>query len=74
MARTSLLKMLIGYDVDTVFGGPSDTNVSFYEALQRREDAITHVKARDGLYDQCLWAIYQSPGMAYCFESAATRY
>lgn len=42
-----LVEMLIGYDVDTVFGVPGDTNVSFYKALRHREDEITHVMARD---------------------------
>ena len=57
-----LVEMLIGYEVDTVFGVPGDTNVSFYEALRHREDEITHVMALGGLYGRCLWAIYQSSG------------
>lgn len=42
-----LVQMLVGYGVDTVFGVPGDTNVSFYEALQREEEKTTHVVARD---------------------------
>ncbi len=42
-----LVKMLIGYGVDTVFGVSGDTNVQFYESFQVHEDAITHVTARD---------------------------
>lgn len=42
-----LVKMLIGYGVDTVFGVPGDTNVPFYESLQMHEGDITHVMARD---------------------------
>jgi len=39
--------MLIGYGVDSIFGVPGDTNVPLYEALQEREDRITHIMARD---------------------------
>lgn len=42
-----LVDMLIDYGVDTIFGVPGDTNVPLYEALQDREDKITHVMARD---------------------------
>ena len=42
-----LVQMLVGYGVDTVFGVPGDTNASFYEALQREKEKITHFMARD---------------------------
>ncbi len=42
-----LIDMLIDYGVDTVFGVPGNTNVPLYEALQDREDRITHIMARD---------------------------
>jgi acetolactate synthase-1/2/3 large subunit len=42
-----LVKMLMGYGVDTIFGVPGDTNVPLYMALDNAGDEITHVMARD---------------------------
>ena len=42
-----LVKMLIGYGVDTIFGVPGDTNVPLYKALDELGDEIQHVMARD---------------------------
>lgn len=42
-----LVKMLINYGVDTIFGVPGDTNVPLYTALDNARDKIRHVMARD---------------------------
>ena len=42
-----LVKMLIGYGVDTMFGVPGDTNVPLYTSLQRHAGDIRHVMCRD---------------------------
>jgi len=43
----ALVKMLMGYGVDTIFGVPGDTNVPLYKALDEAGDDIRHVMARD---------------------------
>ncbi|HEX7115522.1 MAG TPA: thiamine pyrophosphate-binding protein [Steroidobacter sp.] len=42
-----LARMLAAYEVDYVFGVPGDTNVSFYEALDKLGGAVQHVLTRD---------------------------
>jgi acetolactate synthase-1/2/3 large subunit len=42
-----LVEMLLGYDVQVIFGLSGDTSVDFYDALHARSDRITHVMARD---------------------------
>lgn len=73
-----LVQMLLGYEVDTVFGVPGDTNVSFYEALQRQEDKITHVMARDersaGYMADAYGRFTKKPGVFECPSGAGAMY
>ena len=73
-----LVEMLIGYDVDTVFGVPGDTNVSFREALQHREDEIAHVMARDecsaGYMADAYGRFTNRPGIVECPSGADPMY
>ncbi len=73
-----LTDMLIGYGVDTIFGVPGDTNVSFYEALQDREDEITHVMARDersaGYMADAYGRFTNKPGVFECPSGAGAMY
>ncbi len=47
LGSEALVKMLMGYGVDTIFGVPGDTNVPLYKALDEAGDDIRHVMARD---------------------------
>lgn len=73
-----LVEMLIGYGVDTIFGVPGDTNVPFYEALQGREDRITHVMARDersaGYMADAYGRFTNKPGVFECPSGAGAMY
>lgn len=73
-----LVEMLIGYGVDTIFGVPGDTNVSFYEALQAREGEITHVMARDersaGFMADAYGRFTNKPGIVECPSGAGAMY
>ena len=73
-----LTRMLIGYGVDTVFGVPGDTNVSFYEALQVHEGEITHVMARDersaGYMADAYGRFTNRPGVVECPSGAGAMY
>lgn len=73
-----LVEMLIGYGVETIFGVPGDTNVPFYEALQRREDEIRHVMARDersaGYMADAYGRFTNKPGIFECPSGAGAMY
>jgi acetolactate synthase-1/2/3 large subunit len=73
-----LVKMLIGYGVDTVFGVPGDTNVPFYEALQMHEEDIKHVMARDersaGFMADAYGRFTDKPGIVECPSGAGAMY
>ncbi|RCW23986.1 acetolactate synthase-1/2/3 large subunit [Ciceribacter lividus] len=73
-----LVEMLIGYGVDTIFGVPGDTNVPLYEALQMREDRITHVMARDersaGFMADAYGRFTNKPGIVECPSGAGAMY
>ncbi|MBD8892629.1 thiamine pyrophosphate-binding protein [Labrenzia suaedae] len=73
-----LVEMLIGYGVDTIFGVPGDTNVPLYEALQMREDEITHVMARDersaGFMADAYGRFTNKPGIVECPSGAGAMY
>ena len=73
-----LVEMLIGYEVDTVFGVPGDTNVSFYEALRHREDEIAHVMARNegsaGYIADAYGQFTNRPGITECPSRAGPMY
>ena len=42
-----LVRMLVAYGVDTIFGVPGDTNVPLYAALRDAQDKLRHIMARD---------------------------
>ena len=42
-----LAESLVTAGVDTIFGVPGDTGVTFYDALSTRTDRLRHVLARD---------------------------
>ncbi|HET8523049.1 MAG TPA: thiamine pyrophosphate-binding protein, partial [Thermomicrobiales bacterium] len=43
----ALVEVLIGSGVRHIFGVPGDTGMAFYDALNDRQDEITHVMTRD---------------------------
>jgi acetolactate synthase-1/2/3 large subunit len=43
----ALVEVLIGSGVRHIFGVPGDTGMAFYDALNDRQDEITHIMARD---------------------------
>lgn len=73
-----LVDMLIGYEVETIFGVPGDTNVPFYEALQEREGKIRHVMARDersaGFMADAYGRFTDKPGVFECPSGAGAMY
>ncbi|WP_019643449.1 thiamine pyrophosphate-binding protein [Novispirillum itersonii] len=73
-----LVEMLIGYGVEVVFGVPGDTNVPFYEALQRHEGQIRHVMARDersaGYMADAYGRFTSKPGVFECPSGAGAMY
>jgi acetolactate synthase-1/2/3 large subunit len=73
-----LVQMLINYGVDVLFGVPGDTNVPFYEALQRRQGDIEHVMARDersaGYMADAYARLTDKPGIFECPSGAGAMY
>lgn len=73
-----LVEMLIDYGVDTIFGVPGDTNVPLYEALQDREEKITHVMARDersaGFMADAYGRFTDRPAVVECPSGAGAMY
>lgn len=73
-----LVQMLINYGVDVLFGVPGDTNVPFYEALQRRKGDIEHVMARDersaGFMADAYARLTDKPGIFECPSGAGAMY
>lgn len=73
-----LVQMLINYGVEVVFGVPGDTNVPFYEALERRRGEIEHVMARDersaGFMADAYARLTDKPGIFECPSGAGAMY
>lgn len=73
-----LVQMLVNYGVDVLFGVPGDTNVPFYEALQRRSTDIEHVMARDersaGFMADAYARLTDKPGVFECPSGAGAMY
>jgi acetolactate synthase I/II/III large subunit len=73
-----LVEMLVNYGVETIFGVPGDTNVPFYEALQRRTQHIQHVMARDersaGFMADAYARLTDKPGVFECPSGAGAMY
>ena len=73
-----LVDMLIRYGVDTIFGVPGDTSVSFYNALQQRSKEIRHVMARDersaGFMADAYARLTNKPAVFECPSGAGAMY
>ncbi len=73
-----LVAMLVDYGVSNIFGVPGDTNVTFYEALQRRGPEIRHVMARDersaGFMADAYARLGDRPGVFECPSGAGSTY
>ena len=73
-----LVEMLVGYGVEQVFGVPGDTNVTFYQAMQRRSREIRHVMARDersaGFMADAYGRLTDRPGVFECPSGAGALY
>ncbi|MES2999785.1 MAG: thiamine pyrophosphate-binding protein [Pseudomonadota bacterium] len=73
-----LVEMLLQYGVKTIFGVPGDTNVPFYEALERRASEIEHVMARDersaGFMADAYARLTDRPGVFECPSGAGATY
>lgn len=73
-----LVGMLVDYGVSSIFGVPGDTNVMFYEALQRRSSEIRHVMARDersaGFMADAYARLGNRPGVFECPSGAGSTY
>jgi acetolactate synthase-1/2/3 large subunit len=73
-----LVDMLVRYGVDTIFGVPGDTSVSFYNALQQRSKEIRHVMARDersaGFMADAYARLTNRPAVFECPSGAGAMY
>ncbi|SCZ05806.1 thiamine pyrophosphate-binding protein [Microvirga guangxiensis] len=74
----ALVKMLIDYGVEVIFGVPGDTNVAFYKALMSVEGAPRHIMCRDersAVYmADCYARLSGKPGVAECPSGAGAMY
>ncbi len=73
-----LVKMLLTYEVDTIFGVPGDNSVAFYRALRANEGKICHVMARDersaGFMADAYGRLTNKPGVFECPAGAGAMY
>ena len=69
-----LVKMLVDYGVEYVFGVPGDTSLSLYEALYDAYPKIKHVMARDersaGFMADAYARLSHKPGVTECPSGA----
>ncbi len=74
----ALVKMLLAYDVDVIFGVPGDTSLPFYEAIYDAQGAIRHVMARDERSATFMADAYSRlahrPGFCECPSGAGALY
>lgn len=74
----ALVRMLLEYRVEVVFGVPGDTSLSFYEALYDAGDRIRHVMARDERSATFMADAYarlsHRPGVCECPSGAGALY
>jgi len=74
----ALVRMLIEYGVDTIFGVPGDTSLAFYEALYDAGPRIRHVLARDERSATFMADAYarlaHRPGFCECPSGAGALY
>lgn len=74
----ALVRMLLEYEVDVIFGVPGDTSLALYEALYDAGDRIRHVLARDErsatfMADAYARLAYR-PGFCECPSGAGALY
>lgn len=74
----ALVRMLLHYEVEVVFGVPGDTSLAFYEALYDESDRIRHVMARDERSATFMADAYarlsHRPGICECPSGAGALY
>lgn len=74
----ALVRMLIDYGVEVIFGVPGDTNVALYEALRTLEGAPKHVLCRDErsavFMADCYARVTGKPGIAEVPSGAGALY
>ena len=74
----ALVRMLLEYKVDVIFGVPGDTSLAFYEAIYDAGDRIRHVLARDERSATFMADAYarlaHRPGFCECPSGAGALY
>lgn len=74
----ALVRMLLEYRVEVIFGVPGDTSVAFYDALYDAADRIRHVMARDERSATFMADAYarlsHRPGVCECPSGAGALY
>jgi acetolactate synthase I/II/III large subunit len=74
----ALVRMLLEYQVEVVFGVPGDTSLPLYEALHEARHQIRHVMARDersaGFMADAYARIAHKPGICECPSGAGALY
>lgn len=74
----ALVRMLIEYQVDVIFGVPGDTSLAFYDAMYAQGDRIRHVLARDERSATFMADAYarlaHRPGLCECPSGAGALY
>lgn len=74
----ALVRMLVNYDVEYVFGVPGDTSLALYEALYEAAPEIKHVLARDERSASFMADAYarlsHRPGVCECPSGAGALY
>jgi len=74
----ALVRMLLEYRVEVIFGVPGDTSLPLYEALYRARHRIRHVMARDersaSFMADAYARIAHKPGLCECPSGAGALY
>ncbi|HSB07041.1 MAG TPA: thiamine pyrophosphate-binding protein [Thermodesulfobacteriota bacterium] len=74
----ALVRMLLEYRVEVVFGVPGDTSLPLYEAFYHRRQKIRHVMARDersaSFMADAYARIAHKPGLCECPSGAGALY
>ena len=73
-----LVRMLLEYKVEVIFGVPGDTSLALYEAVYDQSPRIRHVMARDerssGFMADAYARISNKPGICECPSGAGALY
>ncbi len=74
----ALVRILLEYDVDVIFGVPGDTSLALYEAIYDTHGALRHVMARDERSAAFMADAYarlaHRPGFCECPSGAGALY